>query len=199
MWKPGQESFRLSVNARCGEEGGMKLYTVTFGEGDAVVIEKGIEVEDHAGELAADLGTDVGGATLAMIPLRIPLVGIDSSGPALEGQHGRRRLLAAGVAFGEEGEMRFLPDDPADDRAFVVLSVIQRSPDARTEVAPLGDGVDCVGNAYERPMDKQVLVMRPGSRVQFRRFGRGGHFGSWRAVTWSGSDLSAEAAHEHAS
>ena len=77
------------------------------------------------------------------------------------------------------------------DVAFVVLSVIQRSPEARTEVDPYGEGVACIGNAFERPMDRQLLTMAPGARIRFRRFGRGGHYGRWYVVEWNGSDLMA--------
>jgi hypothetical protein len=177
----------------------MRLYAVTFGESDVVEIEPGVEVGGADGRLAADLGTDVGGATLAMVPLRIPLVDFGDVALELANADGRERLLGADLRSDEDGLLSFAPvADATDARAFVVLSVIQRSPDARTEVLPYADGVECVGNAFDRPMDTQVLVMRPGGRVQFRRFGRGGHFGPWQALAWDGASLTATAAHESA-
>lgn len=170
----------------------MKLYFVTFDDTEVVAVERGLAVETDGERSFVDLGTDVGGATLAMIPFRIPLLEIK-----VEGEPGSRRVASATPKFGEDGDIWFVPDaDAADARAFVVLSVIQRSPDARTEVAPFVDGVECVGNAYERPMDTQVLLMQPGTSVRFRRFGRGGQYGDWQAVDWDGDDLRAGAARE---
>jgi hypothetical protein len=150
--------------------------------------------------MAADLGTDVGGETLAMIPFRIPALGFDDDDAALVADGSSRRLVAAELDIADEGQLRFVRGSADEDRrAFVVLSVMQRSPDARTEVAPLGDGIVCVGNAYDKPMEKHVLVMRPGASVQFRRFGRGGHFGPWHALAWDGQELTVSAALESAS
>jgi hypothetical protein len=160
----------------------MKLYMVEFDDRDVPVIEEGIAIETHDAGPAANLGADVGGQTLAMVPLRIPLVGIET--PA------DRRLREAQVVASEDGALSFHPSLGGDE-AFVVLSVIQRSPEARTEVDPYGDGVACIGNAFERPMDRQLLTMAPGARIRFRRFGRGGHYGRWYVVEWNGSDLMA--------
>ncbi len=167
----------------------MKLYMVEFDDRDVPVIEEGIAIETHDAGPAANLGADVGGQTLNMVPLRIPLVGIETPGD--------RRLREAHVVANEDGALSFHPAR-GSDVAFVVLSVIQRSPEARTEVDPYGDGVACIGNAFERPMDRQLLTMAPGSRLRFRRFGRGGHYGRWYVVEWNGSDLTAgeEAASE---
>ncbi len=168
----------------------MKLYTVTFGENDIVEVEAGIALEGDGDKLVADLGTDVGGATLAMVSLRIPLVEAPTDLLAIADLGtGGKRLLVSGLEVGEEGVLAFIDPVPEDARALVVLSVIQRSPDARTEVEPYRGGVECVGNAFERPMDKQVLVMPAGGSVRFRRFGRGGIFGAWHTMTWNGSDL----------
>lgn len=173
----------------------MRLFSVRFDDSDVVEVEPGIEIEGDAGARHANLGADVGGATLAMIPLRIPLVDIDGSDPHLEGD----RIVAARLGSDEDGKLWFLPETEAEHRAFVVLSVIQRSPDARTEVLPFGDSVECVGNAFERPMDRQLLVMQPGSSVRFRRFSRGGENGPWQSVRWDGAALHAELADENAS
>jgi hypothetical protein len=176
----------------------MKLFTVTFDDSNVVVIEPGIEVHEQSGRVSANLGTDVGGATLAMIDLVIPVFGAAEAQYAAEGR--KRMLLGAKVRIEDESQIAFTaPDDDGDRQAFVVFSVIQRSPDARTEVSPLPDGVECVANAFDRPMDKQVLVMQPGSRVQFRRFGRGGNFGPWHALAWDGSALTSFALQESAS
>lgn len=158
----------------------MKLYMVEFDDRDVPVIEEGIAIETHDAGPAANLGADVGGQTLNMVPLRIPLVGVDTPGD--------RRLREAHVVANEDGALSFQPSQ-GSDVAFVVLSVIQRSPDARTEVDPNGEGVACIGNAFERPMDRQLLTMAPGASVRFRRFGRGGHYGLWYAVRWDGSSL----------
>jgi hypothetical protein len=173
----------------------MKIYSVRFDDSDDVVVEPGIEIEGDDAARHADLGSDVGGATLAMIPLRIPLVDIDPSSPHLVGD----RILAARIGSDDDGKLWFLPEADAERTAFVVLSVIQRSPDARTEVQPFGAGVECIGNAFERPMDRQLLVMQPDSSVQFRRFSRGGENGPWQTVRWDGTDLHAERAPESAS
>ena len=158
----------------------MKLYMVEFDDRDIPVIEEGIEIEDGDGRKAANLGADVGGQTLAMVPLLIPVVDIDVPDD--------RRLREAHVSIDEEGKLSF--HQPREsDAAFVVLSVIQRSPDARTEVEPYGAGVECVANAFERPMDRQLLVVQPGARIRFRRFGRGGHYGRWFVVEWNGTEL----------
>lgn len=172
-------------------EAEMKLYTVTFDDSNVVELEDGIAVEGADGRWTAHLGTDVGGATLANVPLRIPLIDVrmDASTTA-RSDAGETRLLSAGLEIGEEGALAFVANDDRDARALVVLSVIQRSPDARTEVAELGDGVVCVGNAYERPMDKQLLLLEPDANVRFRRFERGGNFGPWFRVSWDGLDLS---------
>ncbi|MCC6742722.1 MAG: hypothetical protein IT175_02565 [Acidobacteria bacterium] len=158
----------------------MKLYTVEF-DGDVPRIEEGVAIVTSGGHPAADLGVDVGGQTLAMVPLRIPLDGLDAPAGG--------RLLEAEVVSNEDGALRFCPSR-AGGEAFVVLSVIQRSPDARTEVEPFGTGVACVGNAFARPMDRQLLTMQPGSAVRVRRFGRGTPFGPWFGLSWSGSELS---------
>lgn len=160
----------------------MKLYVIEFDDRDVPVIEEGIAVETLDGKQSVNLGVDVGGQTLAMVPLRIPLDGLE---PGSDG-----RLREAHVAANEDGGLSFQPPT-ATDAAFVVLSVIQRSPDARTEVDPYGDGVDCIGNAFEKPMDRQLVTMKPGSRLRFRRFGRGGHLGPWFVVEWNGLALAA--------
>lgn len=159
----------------------MKLFTVEFDDRDVPVVEAGVAVGNDGGGWSADIGTDVGGATLAMIRLRIPVAGVE---PA-DG-----RLTDASVHVSEDGKLAFGENDGAP-AAFVILSVIQRSPDARTEVEPYPEGVTCIGNAYERPMDRQVLTMEPGTRVRFRRFGRGGLYGRWYALTWDGASLAA--------
>lgn len=41
-------------------------------------------------------------------------------------------------------------------------------------------------------MDKQILVLEPGANVRFRRFGRGGNFGPWEAISWDGNNLSSK-------
>jgi hypothetical protein len=175
----------------------MKLYEVTFDDSDAVVVESGIAVSDDNGLVAANLGTDVGGATLAMIDLLIPV--LEQSRATFSGEGDRRRLLAATVEYDEDGRISFLGgSDREPETAFVVLSVIQRSPDARTELANYGEGVECIGNAFERPMDKQLLVMNAGSRVLFRRFGRGGNYGPWQTVAWDGAELRTSTAQENA-
>lgn len=159
----------------------MKLYMVEFDEGDAPRIEEGIAIEAGDHPPGADLGVDVSGQTLAMVPLRIPLVGVENPADG--------RLLDADVVADEDGGLTFRPSK-ASDAAFVVLSVIQRSPDARTEVEPYGDGVSCVGNAFARPMDRQLLILQPGASVRFRRFGRGAQFGGWFVLGWNGAALS---------
>lgn len=175
----------------------MKLYSVTFDDSDVVSVEPGVEVRHERGSMFVDLGTDVGGATLAMIPYRIPLVDFASDDPGLQSGGGATRLVEAEVIFGDEEHITFRPETRhTEDRAFVVLSVIQRSPDARTEVMPFGAGVECIGNAFDRPMDRQVLIMRPRASVQFRRFSRGGNVGPWERVTWSGERLDAERVRE---
>src|SRR5262245_45498452 len=130
----------------------MNLYVVEFDDRDVPVIEEGIPIQTEDGVSAADLGVDVGGQTLAMVPLRIGLVGLEAP---VDG-----RLRSAYVAATEDGALSFHPSRETGD-AFVVLSVIQRSPDARTEVEPYSDGVDCIGNGFERPMDRQLLTMKP--------------------------------------
>lgn len=178
----------------------MKLYFVTFDDSDVVAVEPGIVVEARDGGLSADLGTDVGGATLAMIPLLIPVAGASTDHTNLvSDDSGAKRLLAAGLDVGEETGLSFVAEEPGDDRALVVLSVIQRSPDARTDVAPYGEGVECVGNAFDRPMDRQLLVLRPGAKVEFRRFERGGNYRPWTGISWSGTDLSLVASADGAS
>ena len=173
----------------------MRLYSVRFDDSDEVVVEPGIEIEGEAGSRHADLGSDVGGATLAMVPLRIPLVDFAPSDPHVDDD----RILAARLGSDGDGKLWFLPERAAEPAAFVVLSVIQRSPDARTEVQPFGEGVECVGNAFERPIDRQLLVMQPNASVMFRRFSRGGENGPWQTVRWDGAELRAERAQENAS
>ena len=170
----------------------MRLYTVTFGENAEVVVEAGVAVEDDGGRWVADLGTDVGGQTLAMVPFRIPSsVGPDDAGF----EPGEPpRVTAAEVFVSDEGKIAFSRESAyPDERAFVVLSVMQRSPDARTEVLPYEEGVVCVGNAYDRPFDTQLLLLSPGARVRFRRFSRGGNFGPWNALEWDGKNLTSAA------
>ena len=175
----------------------MKFYEVTFDDSDVVVVEGGIAVTEENGLIAANLGTDVGGATLAMVDLSIPV--LEKSRAQFEGLGEERRNVAATVDVDEDGHISFLGGSDRDaDSAFVVLSVIQRSPDARTEIANYGEGVECIGNAFDRPMDKQLLVMRPDSRVLFRRFGRGGNYGPWQTLAWDGSELSTSTAQENA-
>ena len=170
----------------------MRLFSVRFDDSDVVVVEPGIELHGEAGLRYADLGTDVGGATLAMVPLRIPVLDLDEA--SLESG----RLREASVGIGDEGKLWFSPERDEDGAAFVALAVIQRSPDARTEVAPFGDGVECVGNAFDRPMDIQLLVLQRGAHVQFRRFSRGGATGPWETIRWDGERLVAERAQESA-
>jgi hypothetical protein len=173
----------------------MRLYTVTFGEDAAVVIEPGVALEDDKGHLVANLGTDVGGQTLAMIPFKIPV----SIGPADAGFEAGAppRVVSAEVFVSDEGKVSFTPESAyPDTRAFVVLSVMQRSPDARTEVVPYGKGVVCVGNAFDRPFDIQVLLLQPSSHVRFRRFSRGGNFGPWNVLEWDGKSLTCAASLE---
>src|SRR6185295_9786498 len=128
----------------------MKLYEVTFDDSDVVVVESGIAVTDENGLISANLGTDVGGATLAMIDLTIPV--LEKSRAAFEGEGENRRIVAATIEQDEDGQISFLGGSDRDaDSAFVVLSVIQRSPDARTEIANYAEGVECIGNAFDRP------------------------------------------------
>jgi hypothetical protein len=167
----------------------MKLFSVTFDESDVVAIEDGVEIETVAGRMVADLGTDVGGATLAMIPLQIPVLDHEPDKEGFAEIGGRRRLLVASVRVDDDGKISFVRESAADARAFVVLAVIQRSPDARTELTPFGPGVLCVGNAFDRPIEKQVLVIEPGASLKFRRFSRGGRTGPWQTVAWDGQLL----------
>jgi hypothetical protein len=170
----------------------MRLYTVTFGEDAEVVIAPGVALEDDDGRSVANLGTDVGGQTLAMVPFKIP----SSVGPGDAGYEDGDppRVSAAEVFVSDEGKISFSRESAyPDGRAFVVLTVMQRSPDARTEVEPYGEGVACVGNAYDRPFDTQVLLLQPGARVRFRRFARGGNYGPWNVLEWDGKGLTSAA------
>ena len=106
------------------------------------------------------------------------------------------RILAADVEIIDAVPITLRPDSGGDLRALVVLTVIQRSPDARTELEPYPSGVACIGNAFERPMDTQVLVFEKGARTRFRRFQRGGNYGPWHVIEWDGTSLTSSQAAE---
>lgn len=171
----------------------MKLFSVVFDDSNEVGIESGLELTDLEGSWCVELGTDVGGATLAMVPFRIMLDDGFALDAAVEGGD-PQRVHDADVVIDDVGSISLRPESVTGDRALVVLSVIQRSPDARTEIEPYTDGVECVGNAFDRPMDTQVLLMSPASRTRFRRFQRGGNYGPWEVIEWDGTELKASRA-----
>ena len=95
----------------------MRLYCVRFDDSDVVVVEPGIEIQEEAVNRFADLGADVGGATLAMIPLRIPLVSFGATDAVLEDG----RLHTATLGNDGDGKLWFTPEgerDPDSDIPF---------------------------------------------------------------------------------
>lgn len=170
----------------------MEFYSVRFDESAVVVIEPGIPVEHRDGNWLCEFGTDVGGETLTMLPLRATMLGFDGSAGAFEKRLVGEQLMRAELVISPDGKIVFRPEKNTDDRrVFVLFRAMQRSPDARTETADYSVGTTCIGNALDRPFDVQLLVLEPGAEVRFRRFGRGGEFGAWQGFSWDGQTLSA--------